>query len=123
MITIITRYEDTQMPRDVDRQMWRQLKGAFRVDKLIFVEDDKQLEDALMGTSDLGDHVFLEPLGSKTVKDIPTGDIVMVVGNTAMNNRAWAEADEEYSISCPSLPTHLYGINAAAIALAFRHGQ
>lgn len=109
------------MPRNIERQMWRQLKGAFRVHRLTFVETEDEMSEAIRASS--GHRIFLEPLGSKPVTKIPQGDIVMILGNTAMNNRKFAASGEEYAILCPSQPTHLYGINAAAIALAYRYGQ
>lgn len=115
MITIITRYEDTQMPRDVDRQMWRQLKGAFRVKKVVFVEGQDQMGEAIRAAP--GKRVFLEPSGQRSVKEIPQGAIVLVLGNSAMNNLAFANPEETYRIDCVSQPTHLYGICAASIAL------
>lgn len=130
-ITIIVRWEDTQMPAPVEWQMWRQLKGAFKIDRFIFVPTNDKMEgyafdqadtveDALKATQ--GERVFLEPTGYKSVTEIPQGDIVLVVGNTAMHNMMHAQVNETYRIDTPQA-SHLYGINAAAIALAIRHGQ
>lgn len=121
MITIISRCEDTQMPLDVDKHIWRQIKGAFQTSAVKLVCSDEELEAALAAS--VGARVFLEPTGTKDIGDIPAGDIVLVLGNTAMNNLAWAESDETYSIKLPSQATHLYGSSAAAIALAIRYGQ
>jgi hypothetical protein len=115
MITIITRWEDTQMPKAVERQMWRQLKGAFRVKRLTFVESEDEMGAALRKSE--GHRVFLEPSGRRSVKEIPQGDIVLVLGNSAMNNLAFAYPEQTYRIDCVSQPTHLYGICAASIAL------
>lgn len=103
------------MPRDVDRQMWRQLKGAFGVKKFVFVESEDDMGAAIRESQ--GKRVFLEPSGQRTVNEIPQGDIVMVLGNSAMNNLAYATPEETYRIDCVSQPTHLYGICAASIAL------
>lgn len=117
MITIITRWEDKQMPRDLEQRMWRQIKGAFEVNQLVFVEGEDQMGDAIRASQ--GQRVFLEPRGQRSVKEIPKGDIVLVLGNTAMNNLKFANAGETYRIDTPG-PTDMYGTNAAAIALAMR---
>jgi hypothetical protein len=72
-----------------------------------------------------GERVFLEPRGQLPVTAIPDGDIVLVLGNTAENNLAYAAAAETYSIATEGTENHnhLYGVNAAAIALAIRYGQ
>jgi hypothetical protein len=72
-----------------------------------------------------GERVFLEPSGERTVAWIPEGDIVLVVGNTAENNLAYASVDETYRIDTEGTDdhNHLYGSNAASIALAIRYGQ
>lgn len=122
MITVITRYEPTQMPRDLEHRMWRQLKGAFDFRQLIFVEDDDQMREALAQTGDTH-KVFLEPTGHKTLSDMPGhDDIVFVLGNTALHNLRFVDPEDAYRINTPK-PTDLYGINAAAIALAYRVGQ
>lgn len=120
MITIIARYESTQMPREVDRQMWRQLKGAMGVQRLVMVDTEEDIKRAIDFAH--GQLVFLEPTGMHTVDEIPRGDIVLVLGNTAMNNLAYARREETFRVECVSQPTHLYGICAAAIALEKYHG-
>lgn len=108
--------------------MWRQLRGAFRIKRLVFtpvfpelpwVEQYETMEEALASCQ--GQRVFLEPEGQKPVSEIPAGDIVLILGNTPMSNVAHAEPEETYKIN--SEPGHLYGTNAAAIALAIRYGQ
>lgn len=131
MITIIARWEDTQMLPQYEYQLWRQLKGAFLVNKIIFtgiapdmeayqLEQYATMEEALAVA--VGDRVFLEPTGIKGLLDIPTGDIVLITGNTGQNNLAHAQAVETYKIASPA-STHLYPTEAAAIALATRYGQ
>ena len=112
------------MPPEVEAKLWRQLKGAFRINKLISVPGDfDTMRQAL--DSAVGDRVFLEPSGAWRLQDIPTGDIVLVVGNTAEGNLAYADDDETYRIATEGSTdhNHLYGSNAAAIALAVRFGQ
>jgi DNA phosphorothioation-dependent restriction protein DptG len=120
MIEIITRWEDTQMPRDVDRQIWRQLKGAFQVNKLTFVETEDEMGEAIRAA--VGKRVFLEPRGHRPVSEIPQDDIILILGNSAMNNMAFASKNETYRIDVVSQPTHLYGCCAAAIALEKYYG-
>ena len=108
--------------------MWRQLRGAFRIKRLVFspiipelhlVEQYPCLDEALASCQ--GQRVFLEPNGERAVSEIPSGDIVLVLGNTPMSNMAIAKPEETYKIN--SEQGHLYGTNAAAIALAIRYGQ
>lgn len=132
MITIVTRWENSQMPEQVEWQLWRQLRGAFKINRIIFVphvpemdmhriEQYDTMEEALASCT--GERVFLEPKGTKRMRDIPEGDIVMVFGDTPSDNLAYAQQGETYRIDAPSVRTHLYGVNAAAIALAIRYGQ
>lgn len=107
------------MPRELENRMWKQLKGAFAVDEVRFVENDRQLLEAIMSLSDFK-LIYLEPTGHKDVKDIPRdGNIALFLSNTSVNNFHFVKPEEAYRINTPK-PTHLYGINAAAIALAYR---
>lgn len=36
MITVVSRWESMQMEPELEWKMWRQLKGAFGVERLIF---------------------------------------------------------------------------------------
>lgn len=137
MITVITRWESTQMPELTEWQMWRQLRGAFRIDRLIFVpkvykmegyifEQANTMEEALDMLPSDTPRCFLEPTGYNSLADLPSGDdIAFILGNTSKHNMEHAEVHETYSIATPAGPNkaHLYGINAAAIALAIRYGQ
>jgi hypothetical protein len=131
MLTVIARWEEAQMPAEVEWQLWRQLRGAFKINRLIFtpvapgmeayhVEQFATMEEALASTN--SERVFLEPTGSKGMFDIPQSDIVLITGNTNTNNLAYADDDETYSIKSVAR-THLYPSEAAAIALAIRCGQ
>jgi hypothetical protein len=112
--------------------MWRQLRGAFGIDRFVFtpvVEELSQLavdqyptmEEAL--DSCVGPFAFLEPKGTNSVSALPSGgDLVFVLGNARMNNLKHADPSETYRIQSPGA-TDMYGINAAAIALAVRYGQ
>ena len=129
MITVIARWDTTQLPCETEWRMYRQLKGAFNVDRIIFTAIDPTLisyggfeqfgtmEEAI--ASCIGERVFLEPTGVKSLSEIPVGDIVLVVGNTNQNNLSSSLESERYKINSPAA-TELYGVNAAAIALAHR---
>ncbi len=119
------------MPSELEWRMWRQLRGAFGIGRFVFTPIVKELlnvnirqcatmEEALAMCD--GHRVFLEPTGTKTLRELPTGDVVVILGNTSQHNLKYAKPDETYRIEAPR-KADLYGINAAAIALAFNHGQ
>lgn len=121
------------MDAGVEWQMWRQLRGAFNIDRFIFtpVFDDmthysfdqaETIDSALKVLPKDTARCFLEPTGKNDLSQLPAGDIALIIGNTAMNNTAFAEDHETYRIKTPT-KTHLYGTNAAAIALAIRCGN
>jgi hypothetical protein len=134
MITIVTRWETSQMPAKIEWQMWRQLRGAFRVNRLIFVpmleemrdfhaDQYETMEEAL--ASCLGARYFLEPKGEFGLSVLlPQRDAsVLVLGNTDEDNLQFATSnDYTVKINTPQR-THLYGVSAAAIALAYWVGQ
>jgi len=124
MLTVIYRPETNQLSPEIERKLWRQLKGAFRINRLIAVPGDFDTMRQALDASE-GERVFLEPKGDRTVAWIPEGDIVIVVGNTAESNLAYADQDETYRIDTEGTDdhNHLYGSNAVAIALAIRYGQ
>lgn len=116
------------MPPTVEWQMWRQLRGPLRISKLLFTpimeevpwtEQYNTIEECIAVAT--GELVFLEPNGKRAVTEIPDGDIILVIGNSAEGNMKLAEPDQTYKIK--SERGHLYGTNAAAIALAIRYGQ
>lgn len=115
-------------------RIWRQLRGAFRISQFNMcpvvcdaprtnrVRQFDNMVDALAASS--GERVFLEATGFKTVAEIPREpvDIVLVLGNTNNNNLAYAQPWELYRINQTGRGT-MYGMDAAAIALAYRVGQ
>lgn len=119
------------MPAELEYRMWRQLKGAFNVDRLVLtpqvpdfnrgiIDQYATMEEALASCQ--GHRVFLEPQGSDDLHDIPwhKDDIVLVLGSTEHGNLHLVRPDDyQVQIQYPG-PSDLYGINAAAIALAFR---
>ena len=128
MLTVIYRQEETQLPYEVEARLWRQLRGAFRINKLVAVPTDfPTMAEALEDSP--GTRVFLEPRGQRNVRaGIPTlyeGDVVLIVGNTAEDNLRHARPEETYYIDTEGTEdhNHLYGSNAAAIALAYMRGQ
>lgn len=129
MITVIARWESTQIDPHLEHRMWRQLKGAYTVGdsanfRLIMVprmpgvscEQYDTMEEALEQAK--GQLVFLEPTGMFDITDIPICDITLVIGNTEHSNIDYAQANQTYRIDTPK-STDLYGINAGAIALAY----
>ena len=125
------------MPFDLEWRMWRQLRGAFEIDEFIFVGEKHDgyefrqaptMKDALAVLPPDCQRVFLEPTGLLSIYDLARmtflreGDIALIVGNTEHSNMNHALPHEAYRINTPG-KTDLYGINAAAIALAVRAGQ
>ena len=114
--------------------MWRQLRGAYEIDRLIFVprfpsmdgytfDQADSMEEALRVLPGDCHRVFLEPTGKKNISEIPrTGHIALILGDTNSHNLMHADEDETYHIASPG-SADLYGINAAAIALAIEFGQ
>ena len=133
-VTIVTRWESTQMEPMLEWRMWKQMRDAFRIKRYIFtpvmpemskidIEQYETMEEALVAAEGDGEFIFLEPLGTKTVHDIPKegdSDVVVILGDSTRDNLALADADNTYRIDTHGRYGHLYGINAAAIALALR---
>ena len=133
-VKIITYWESSQMPKDVEWRMWRQLVGSYNVEKVYAVphmpgwdcgrlfEEVDTIEEALAKV-DPATLCFLEPTGEKSVTELPDGDITLVLGNTEHSNVEHAKPEQMYHIPTPAGPdkSHLYGTNAAAIALALRY--
>jgi hypothetical protein len=135
MITVITRWETTQMDPSLEWRMWRQLRGAFQVDRVFAfpmiasmegyasLKQFSTLSDALNALDENTVRCFLEPTGYNSLYDLPQdGDLALILGNTEHGNMQDAYLNETYRIASPKF-TDLYGINAAAIALAIRFGQ
>jgi hypothetical protein len=125
------------MPWELEWRMWRQLKGAFTLQpadmRFIFVptmhkaegytfDQAKDIPEALDMAGD-GARVFLEPTGYNSLHDLePSDHMIYVLGNTQQGNIQHAQVNETYQIYTPG-KADLYGINAAAIALAIGYGQ
>ncbi len=131
MITIVARWEQSQMSPTVEWQLWRQLRGAFKINRMIFMPVMSEMADFHVDQFDtmaealddvVGERAFLEPTGYNNMSDLPQGDIVLIFGNTSQHNMEHANVNETYRINSPQR-THLYPTEAAAIALAIRYGQ
>lgn len=123
------------MSPSLEWRMWRQLRGAFAVDRFVFVGIEPEMNSVTIdqfGTMDealdscRGLRVFLEPKGQHTMSDIVNiadENMVLILGNTEHGNVQYVRPqDLSVRIKTPK-PTDFYGINAAAIALAYRYGQ
>ena len=131
MTTIITRWDQAQMEPDVEFRMWKALADTFGVRNLIFTPivhglglpgvdgRIKQVETMRAALREIEDmpRCFLEPEGEYDVYAIPAGDVALIFGNTDQSNLDMASPGETYRIDAPSKHPHLYGTNAAAIAL------
>ena len=135
MITICTRWESLQMPAAMEWRMWRQLKGAFQINRFCFTPVDfemqyctfeqyKTMQEAL--DSCQGRKIFLEPEGEHGLEAIAgIENPVFILGNTEHSNNNFVrpeEGDLAVRIKTPG-KTDFYGINAASIALAYWYGQ
>jgi hypothetical protein len=130
MTAIITRWDTSQMEPDVEFRMWKALADSFDVRELIFtpilhglglpgvdgrIRQVETMEEALEAI-DLP-RCFLEPEGEHDITDLPAHPFALIVGNTDQHNLALAQPGETYRIDAPGKRPHLYGTNAAAIAL------
>lgn len=112
--------------------MWRQLRGAYGIDVFnvtpiapvmsgVSIGHFSTMEECLDAST--GIRIFFEPDGDCALSDIPSGDKVLVFGNTNQGN-GHLSRPEDICVKIPSLnPTDLYGVNAAAIVLHYLHGQ
>lgn len=134
MTTIITRWDTSQMEPDIEFRMWKALADSFGVRELIFTPilhglglpgvdgRIRQVETMRRALHELEDkrRCFLEPEGECDVSEIPAGDVVLIFGNSDQSNMDMASPGETYRIDAPSKRPHLFGPNAAAIALYVR---
>jgi hypothetical protein len=130
MITICGRWDKFHMDAATEWRMWQQIRGAFAIDRFIMtpislgstsgLEQYATMTEALATCQ--GSRVFLEPTGTKTMADLPEGDITLILGSTDANNVKLAAVGEMFKILSDK-PADMYGMNAAAITLAIRYGQ
>lgn len=137
MITVCGRWETSQMPQELEWRMWRQLRGAFKIDQFLMtpIIPELQTTSRLMQFDTMEEclslchspKIFLEPKGGKTLSSVHgillNKNFTLVLGDTNMGNSHLVMWDD-YSvrINTPS-QTDFYGINAAAIALAYTEDQ
>ena len=135
MLTVVSRWESTQLHPLEEWQLWRQLRGAFGIDRFVMIpkqdgfdqisiiDQYDTMEEALASVE--GQRVFLEPTAVLDLGDMPNGDIVLICGSTERDNLQYAAPGETYRIHTKGEDrhNHLYAPNAAAIALAIRLGQ
>lgn len=124
------------MPADLEWRMWRQLRGAFGIDQFIFTPVNHKMEGYTFRQADnIREAVnvlppdtqlcYLEPGGFKSMYDLPSAqdDVALILGSTDISNmHSEVVPPDAYGIQTFG-NTDLYGINAAAIALAFMAGQ
>jgi hypothetical protein len=128
---IVTRWDTSQMEPDVEFAMWKALAGSFGIRDLIFtpivtglnvpglngsIRQVETMEEALEEIGDLP-RCFLEPEGEHDISDLPAHPFALILGNTDQHNLALAQPGETYRIDAPGKRPHLFGPNAAAIAL------
>jgi len=136
MITIVSRWESTQLSPMQEWQLWRQMRGAFGITRFKFVpvmeemnstdiDQYETMEEALASLPEDTARCFLEPSGYNPISKMPQGDIALILGNTPQDNMSHANVNETYIIYTAGSTehNHLYAPNAAAIALALRYGQ
>jgi hypothetical protein len=131
MITIISRWEKYQMEPSLEWSMWRQLGGAFGIDRFIFTPEISSvtsskvtqchaMEEALSLAS--GELIFLEPSAKKNLSELPKlNDFTLILSDTSQNNAKFCTPENSYRICTPN-KTDLFGINAASIALSYLCG-
>ena len=127
MITLVGRWEHTWLDPSVEHFMFRQLKAAYGVDRLVMVpkllervtsvDQYDTMEEALESCK--GQKVFMEPTGDILLEDSPQGmDLVYVFGN-ASNHNLNLMKDGDIKARIPTLTgTDMFAVNAAAIVLA-----
>jgi len=133
MITIVARWENEQMPSELEWRMWRQLRG-FDISRFVFtpiipelsnvaIEQYATMEEALSHVPE-ENRVFLEATGTKRLTELPprSEDVIFILGNTGRHNKDHAKDGEMYRIEEPRL-SHMYPTSAGAIALAYWWGQ
>ncbi len=122
-------WEHTQMDPELEWRMWRQLKGAYAIDRFIFTPRIPKMEGYTFHQADNmeealalahGKVVFLEPQGINDMIDLAGlegEDVTFVLGNTDTSNMELANPKNTYRIDTPK-PCDMYPTNAAAAALS-----
>ncbi len=115
------------MEPDLEWSMWRQLGGAFGIDRFIFtpevssvtsskVTQCPSMKEALKFAT--GELIFLEPWADKDLAEVPRlNNYTLILSDTSQNNSKFCNAENSYRICTPN-NTDLFGVNAASIALS-----
>lgn len=127
MITVVGRWETGWLEPKVEAFMFRQLKNAYKFDRLVMVprlleghiksvDQFDTMEEALQTTT--GTKVFLEPKGHSPFSAVLLhDDLVFILGNANEGNARRAKSgDLVVRIDTPG-QTDMFAVNAAAIAL------
>jgi hypothetical protein len=115
------------MDASLEWSMWRQLGGAFNVDKFVFtpeipsVTSSKVIQVASMKEAlnfATGELVFLEPWAEKDLAELPQlNNYTLVLSDTSQSNAKFCTPENSYRICTPN-KTDMFGVNAASIALS-----
>lgn len=115
------------MDASLEWSMWRQLGGAFNVDKFVFtpeipsVTSSKVIQAASMKEAlnfATGELVFLEPWAEKDLAELPQlNNYTLVLSDTSQSNAKFCTPENSYRICTPN-KTDMFGVNAASIALS-----
>ena len=115
------------MDADLEWSMWRQLGGAFGIDKFIFtpevssVTSSKVIQTSSMDealTFATGELIFLEPWAEKNLADLPKlNNYTLILSDTSQSNAKFCTSENSYRICTPN-KTDMFGVNAASIALS-----
>jgi hypothetical protein len=131
MITVIAKWDYTQMSPSIEWYVWTQLQGAFGINRFIFhpvmpelagvtIDQVNNIDEAL-AIAGAGRRVFFEPTGGHTLADIPDGDIIYIFGNTTESNLGKVTRDDIAIKVASARPVDLFGFNVAAIAMAHKY--
>src|SRR6056297_2519991 len=103
-ITVVGMWEKGWLDPSVEHMMLRQLRGAYKFDRLIMIpkllegvskrscEQYDTIEEALENVE--GTKVFLEPNGEHRLSDIPGEDIVYIMGNASRSNERYVTEND-----------------------------
>lgn len=137
-IYIAALWDRVQIDPAIEFRQYRQLLGAYGVAGLLMAprvtwlegsgaNNYDTLQAALEAAPDPATRVFLCPSGDCALEDVPPGSepLVIVIGDTTTSPAELAGPNDIIvSLPAPN-PVELYGVNAAAVALAelYRTGR
>ena len=137
-IYIAALWDRIQLDPAIEFRQYRQLAGAFGLAGLYMAprvtwlnqsgaNNYDTLQEALEALPDPATRVFLCPSGECALEEVPAGSepLVLVIGDTKTSPAELAGPNDIIvSLSAPH-PVELYGVNAAAVALAelYRTGR